>query len=70
MYCTSLERIEQVMVMVPNFQLRRSSIVINIINRCNDVDAFIPISYPMWIGWYTKIWLKNALKNKKLFFKG
>ncbi len=88
MYGTSLEGIEQLMMLVPNFQPRRSGIIINnyfnfkegvkncncnmlnVSNRCNDCGYIIAIFYPMWIRWDTKIWLKNALENKKLFFKG
>ncbi|NLM03981.1 MAG: hypothetical protein GX214_03050 [Clostridiales bacterium] len=36
MYGTSLEGIEQLMVMVPNFQPRRSGIVINNYFNCED----------------------------------
>lgn len=36
MYGTSLEGIEQLMVMVPNFQPRRSGIVINNYFNCKD----------------------------------
>jgi hypothetical protein len=38
MYGTSLEGIEQLMVMVPNFQPRRSAIVINNYFNCQGGD--------------------------------
>lgn len=38
MYGTSLEVIEQLMVMVPNFQPRRSGIVINNYFKCKGGD--------------------------------
>lgn len=44
MYGTSLEGIEQLMVMVPNFQLRRSGIVINNYFNCQGGDRDCKLS--------------------------